>query len=199
LSGERSVLAAEAKESLQDRMESYGAGIIVSELNFQNVRPPPEVKEAFDDAIIAREDKQRIENEAQAYASKVLPEARGTAARIRAEAEGDKAEAVTRANGAAKRFELVAEQYRAAPEVTRKRLLLETMQQVLAGSPKVMVEGGGDKVLYLPIEGLGSQARSPVLAEPRTERAPPVQAIPSVESVRTRTDDRARRIEERER
>lgn len=199
LSGERSVLAAEAKESLQERMESYGSGIIVSELNFQNVRPPPEVKEAFDDAIIAREDKQRIENEAQAYASKVLPEARGTAARIRAEAEGDKVEAVTRANGAAKRFELVAEQYRAAPEVTRKRLLLETMQQVLAGSPKVMVEGGGDKVLYLPIEGLGSQPNSADLAEPRAERAPPVQAIPSVESVRTRTDDRARRIEERER
>jgi modulator of FtsH protease HflK len=200
LSGERSVLAAEAKESLQSRMESYGAGIVVTELNFQNVRPPPEVKDAFDDAIRAREDKQRIENEAQAYASKVLPEARGTAARIRAEAEGDKVEAVARAEGAAKRFELVAEQYRAAPDVTRKRLMLETMQQVFAGSPKVMVEGGGDKVLYLPVEGLGgAQPRATGATEPRVERTPSVQAIPSVESVRTRSDDRARRIEERER
>ena len=130
--------------------------------------------------------------------AEVLPEARGQAARVRAEAEGDKAEAVARATGAAKRFELIAEQYRAAPEVTRKRLLLETMQSVLAGSPKVMVEGGGDKVIYLPIENLGAQAPSPAASEPRVDRAPAVQAIPSVESVRTRADDRARRIEERE-
>ncbi|HET7844969.1 MAG TPA: FtsH protease activity modulator HflK [Xanthomonadales bacterium] len=200
LSGERTALAAKAKESLQSTIDRYGTGLVVSELNLQNLRPPPEVKDAFDDAITAREDKQRIENEAQAYSSKVLPEARGQAARIRAEAEGDKAEAGARATGAAKRFELVAEQYRAAPEVTRKRLMLETMQQVLAGSPKVMVEGGGDKVLYIPVEGLGSQPLSPVLSEPRaSDRAPAVQAIPSVESVRTRTEDRARRIEERER
>jgi len=201
LSGERSVVAAKAKESLQATIDKYDTGLLVTELNLQNLRPPPEVKDAFDDAITAREDKQRIENEAQAYASKVLPEARGQAARVRAEAEGDKAEGVARAQGAAKRFELVAEQYQAAPAVTRKRLLLETMQQVLTGSPKVMVEGGGDKVLYLPIEGLGAQPLSPVLAEPRasSERVPAVQAIPSVESVRTRTEDRARRIEERER
>lgn len=198
LSGERNALAVDAKKSLQERMERYGTGIVVTELNLQNLRPPPDVKDAFDDAITAREDKQRIENEAQAYSSKVLPEARGQAARVRAEAEGDKAEAVARATGAAKRFELIAEQYRAAPEVTRKRLLLETMQSVLAGSPKVMIEGGGDKVIYLPIENLGAQAPSPAASEPRVDRAPAVQAIPSVESVRTRADDRARRIEERE-
>lgn len=201
LSGERAVLALEAKKSLQERMERYGTGMVVTELNLQNLRPPQDVKDAFDDAITAREDKQRIENEAQAYASKILPEARGQAARIRAEAEGDQAEAVARATGAAKRFELIAEQYRLAPEVTRKRLLLETMQQVLAGSPKVMVEGGGDKVIYLPIEGLGAPAVSPMLGEPRaSERIPSVQAtIPSVEAVRPRTDERARRVEERER
>jgi membrane protease subunit HflK len=164
LSGERTRLSSEARDILQQTLDTYGVGIGITELSFQDVRPPQEVKEAFDDAISAREDKQRLENEAQAYASKVVPEARGQAARIRAEAEGAREAAIATASGAAERFSLLAAQYRAAPQVTRKRLMLETMQEVLAGTPKVVVEGGGDKVLYLPMDQLGRGGTAPVSA-----------------------------------
>lgn len=165
----------------------------VNEVNFQNVRPPPEVKEAFDDAIAAREDKQRVEDEARAYASKVVPEARGEAARIRAEAEGAKQAAVALATGAATRFTLLAEQYRKAPEVTRRRLMLETMQEVLSGTPKIVVDGSLDNVLYLPLDRLGSgPVVSPPLAPPPATQgsASSSATVPAVESIRGRDTGR---------
>src|SRR5690606_5603926 len=131
------VLAVQAKSVLQATLERYNTGLLVTELNFQNVRPPQEVKEAFDDAISAREDRQRRSNEVDAYANRVVPEARGAAAAIRAEAEGYKAERVARAQGDAQRFTLIEAEYRAAPEVTRERLYLETLQQVIAETPKI--------------------------------------------------------------
>src|SRR5690606_1213820 len=97
LTGERAALAAEARQRLQDTLDNYTTGLQVSVFNLQNARPPSEVREAFDDAISAREDKERIESEAEAYASKVVPEARGAAARIRAEAEGYKEAMIARA------------------------------------------------------------------------------------------------------
>jgi membrane protease subunit HflK len=192
LSGERTALAIHAGELLRDSMERYGTGIAVTEFNFQNLRPPPEVKDAFDDAIIAREDKQRIENEAQAYSSKIVPEARGQAARVRAEAEGAKAASVAQANGQAQRYELVADQYKAAPAVTRKRLYLETMQEVLSGTPKVLLDNsGGNKVIYLPLDKLGTGAINlPEAATP--DRAAAVVA-PTVEATRPRGDKRGAR------
>jgi len=126
------------------------------------VRPPQEVKEAFDDAISAREDRQRRSNEADAYAKSVIPNARGDAARILAEAEGYKAERVATAEGDAQRFSLIAAEYKASPEVTRKRLYIETMQKVLAESNKVIDLSGGKNLLYLPID---------------VGKAPPVEAV----------------------
>lgn len=152
LTGERAALAAQARVKLQNLLDSYSTGLQVSVLNIPNARPPQEVREAFDDAVSAREDKDRIESEAEAYASKVVPEARGDAARIRAEAEGYKESTVARAQGDAERFTLLADQYRKAPEVTRTRLYLETMQQVLMGNRKVYAGDGGN-VLYLPLSG----------------------------------------------
>ena len=194
LSGEGTTLALDAKDILQERLEVYGAGLSVSEFNFQNRRPPPEVKDAFDDAITAREDKQRIESEALAYASKVVPEARGQAARVRAEAEGYRTSVVAQAEGESQRFSLLAEQYRAAPQVTRKRLMIETMQDVLTGSPKVMVEGGGDKVLYLPLDKLGTPLLPTVTGDaPAAGDRVGVSATPAVEATRNRDSGRSGR------
>ena len=151
LSGQRTELMAEAKKLLQDTLDRYNTGLVLTELNFQNVRPPQEVKDAFDDANRALQDKQRLEEEAKAYASQVVPEARGDAATARAEAEGYKSERIARAEGDAQRFNLVESQYRAAPEVTRKRLYLETMEQVVGKTPKVIDFSEGKNILNLPL------------------------------------------------
>ncbi|WP_300614814.1 FtsH protease activity modulator HflK [Dokdonella sp.] len=150
LSGQRAELIANAKQQLQTTLDQYNTGLTVNALNFQNVRPPQEVKDAFDDASRALQDKQRLEEEAKAYASKVVPEARGDAATTRAEAEGYKSERVARAEGDAQRFNLIQSQYRAAPEVTRKRMYLETMQDVMTRAPKVIDFSGGKNILNLP-------------------------------------------------
>ena len=150
LSGQRTELMANAKKLLQATLDQYKTGIALTELNFQNVRPPQEVKDAFDDANRALQDKQRLEEEAKAYASQVVPEARGDAASVRAEAEGYKSERIPRAEGDAQRFNLVEAQYKAAPEVTRKRMYLETMQKVVADTPKIIDFSSGKNILSLP-------------------------------------------------
>ncbi len=154
-------LAAQAKAVIQATLDRYDAGLSVSTLNFQNVRPPQEVKDAFDDAISAREDRQRASNVADAYAKRVVPESRGEAARILAEAEGYKAERIAKAEGDAQRFDLIVAEYRAAPEVTRKRLYLETMQQVVNRNAKVVDMTDGKNVLYLPSPTTGASPPAP--------------------------------------
>lgn len=149
-------LALQAKKVVQGTLERYDAGLLVTELNFQNVRPPQEVKDSFDDAISAREDRQRASNIADAYAKRVVPEARGEAARILAEAKGYKAERIAKAEGDAQRFDLIAGEYRAAPEVTRKRLYIEAMQQVIGETPKVIDFTNGKNLLQIPLPGAGS-------------------------------------------
>jgi membrane protease subunit HflK len=206
LAGRITELSTNARTVLQQLLDDYsrerqkpGEGEVlrsffqVNEVNFQNVRPPPEVKEAFDDAIAAREDKQRVEDEARAYASKVVPEARGEAARIRAEAEGARESAVVLATGAATRFTLLAEQYRKAPEVTRRRLMLETMQEVLTGTPKIVVDNSRENVLYLPLDRLGSgQTILPPLAPSSSApaSAAPGATVPAIETIRGRDTGR---------
>jgi modulator of FtsH protease HflK len=152
LTGERAALAADARQRLQGTLDRYRTGLQVSVFNLQNARPPSEVREAFDDAISAREDRERIESVAEAYASTVVPEARGEAARIRTEAEGYRSAAIARAEGDAQRFRLLADEYNKAPAITRQRLYLETMQFVLGSNRKVYA-GDGNNVLYLPLEG----------------------------------------------
>ncbi len=143
-------LVAEAQQALQKTLDNYDSGLRVTEVSFQNVAPPDEVKDAFDDVNNAREDKQSIENAALAYASKVVPVARGEAARIAAEAAGDKAERIARAQGDTARFDLLLAQYKAAPEVTRKRLWLETMEQVMEHNTKVIDGSDGRNIINLP-------------------------------------------------
>ncbi|MGN2250670.1 FtsH protease activity modulator HflK [Frateuria edaphi] len=150
LSGEGAALVGEAGQALQKTLDSYHCGLQVTAVSFQNVSPPAEVKDAFDDVNKAREDKQSIENNALAYANKVVPVARGDASRIAAEAAGYKAERIARANGDAARFDLLLKEYKAAPEVTRKRLWLETMEQVMAGNRKVIDGSSGRTIINLP-------------------------------------------------
>jgi membrane protease subunit HflK len=166
-------LAGQAKKVLQQTLDRYDTGLTVTQLNFQNVRPPQEVKEAFDDAISAREDRQRSSNQADAYAKRVIPEARGDAARILAESEGYNAVRIAKAQGESERFNLIASEYKLAPEVTRKRLYIETMQQVLKESSKVIDFSGGKNILYLPLDanrgnapGQTVEAVAPTLATP---------------------------------
>jgi modulator of FtsH protease HflK len=178
LSGQRAELAAQARERLQAALSQYKTGLTVSEFNLQNARPPQEVKDAFDDAITAREDKQRIESEAEAYAIKQEPEAKGEAARVLAEAEGYKAAIIARAQGDAQRFTLMVDEYRKAPAITRKRLYLDTMQAVMADNTKIVVsDRNGNNVLYLPVGGAGapaSAAGAPRSAADYAERLPAV-------------------------
>ena len=169
---ERTNLINAATRHLQESLDQYRTGLTITGFTLQSARPPEEVREAFDDAISAREDKNRIESEATAYASKVVPEARGVAARIKAEAEGYRAATIAKAEGDAQRFRLLADQYRKAPEVTRKRLFLETMQQVLASNQKVVASRGN--ILYLPLNGAAPAGAANVA---------PVTQLPAVKAV----------------
>lgn len=178
LSGQGAELVAKTRQVLQHTLDGYHAGLLVNEVSFQNVAPPKEVKDAFDDVNKAREDKQRIENEAQAYASQVVPVARGAAARITAEASGYKSERVARATGDSERFDLLLSQYKAAPEVTRKRLWLETMEGVLAKNPKVVDGSKGRNVLYLPLDRNGKGNGGPAHADSTTTMPAVGAALP---------------------
>lgn len=176
LIGQRAALVAEVRDHLQEALTDYRTGLEISDVNFQGVEPPQEVKAAFDDAIAAREDRERLVREAEAYASRVVPEARGEAARITLESEGYKEVTIARAEGESTRFTLLVDEYRKAPEVTRKRLLLETMQEVLARNPKIMIdssEGGSQSMMYLPLDQLLKDRRVQMLEPPSATGSPP--------------------------
>jgi membrane protease subunit HflK len=143
-------LVSESQQTLQKTLDGYDSGLRVTEVSFQNVSPPKEVKEAFDDVNKAREDKQSIENGALAYANKVVPVARGDAAAIAQQADGYKAERIAIAQGDTARFDQLLKEYKAAPEVTRRRLYLETMEQVMADNAKVIDTTGGRNIINLP-------------------------------------------------
>ncbi len=176
--GAREALAVSARTQLQKSLDAYRTGLVVTELNLPNARPPEEVKPAFDDVNSAQQDKDRLISEARAYAAKIVPEARGQAARVRTVAEGYRTAAIARATGDADRFSLLVDQYRGAPEVTRKRLWLETVQQVLAGN-RTIVGGDGRQLIYVPMEkpaGGGATAAPPLLTPDLV--APTVNAAP---------------------
>ena len=146
----RGPLSVAAEDRLQQQLGSFRTGLSVTGLTLPDARPPEEVKPAFDEVNGAQQVKERLINEAQAYAAKIVPEARGQATRTRTVAEGYKESVVARADGDAQRFSLLAAEYRNAPEVTRKRLWLETVQEVLAGNRKV-IGGDGKQLIYVPM------------------------------------------------
>lgn len=152
----RETLALEVQARLQRYMEVYGTGLAISRVNIKNATAPSQVQDAFDDVIKAREDEQRVKNQAESYANGIVPEARGTAQRVIEEASAYREEVVAKATGEADRFSALLDAYQVAPDVTRERLYIETLQQVYANTPKVMVdsETGGNNMMYLPLDKL---------------------------------------------
>ena len=149
----RENIAQEVQTRLQSYLDIYQTGLIVQQVNIEKTDPPAAVKNAFDDVVAAREDKERLQNEAERYALSIVPEARGQAqARIRG-AEAYKEEVVAKAEGEVERFNQLLEEYSKAPEVTRDRLYLDALQSVLSNSTKIMVDvEGGNNLLYLPLD-----------------------------------------------
>ncbi len=149
----RSEVVAQIKKEIQDVMDSYKSGIQITSVNLQDAQPPEQVQNAFEDAIKSREDKQRLINEAEAYSNDVVPKARGAAARQMQEAEGYREQVVARAEGESSRFSKLLAEYSKAPDVTRKRLYIESMQAVLGETNKVMVDAkSANNMLYLPLD-----------------------------------------------
>jgi len=180
----RAKIVSDTEDLLQEILDRYATGIAVVTVEMQDAKAPEQVKDAFDDAVKAREDEERLKNEAQAYAKDVVPRARGQAARIMQEAEAYKVSVTARAEGEARRFEQILTEYRKAPQVTRERLYIESMEQVLQNSSKVMVDQkGGNNILYLPLDQILQQQRSAPL--------PAITADPAASSRVDANDARA--------
>jgi len=155
ITGGRSEVVQRIRVLVQDILDRYRAGLTVVNLNMQDAQAPEQVQGAFADAVKAREDEQRLKNEAEAYANDVLPRARGQAARLIEEANAYRDQVIAAAEGETARFLSVLAQYEKAPAVTRKRLYLESMEAVLGQSSKVLVDTkGGNNLLYLPLDKL---------------------------------------------
>ncbi|MEZ5525748.1 MAG: FtsH protease activity modulator HflK [Pseudomonadales bacterium] len=155
----REILAVDVQKRLQNYVDNYGAGLLISKVNIENSQAPREVQAAFDDVIKAREDEVRAINEAETYRNGIIPEARGYAQRLLEEANAYKAQVVAQAEGDAARFNKLYTEYKKAPEVTRERLYIDALQKVLSSSSKVLVDvEGGNNMLYLPLDKLTGKA-----------------------------------------
>jgi membrane protease subunit HflK len=158
LTGARQATEGAVQELMQKTLDEYGAGVQVTQVQLQKVDPPAQVIDAFRDVQAARADAERLQNEAQTYANRVVPEARGRAAQITQAAEAYREQTVAEATGQTSRFIKVYDEYKKAPEVTRQRLYLETMERVLGGTEKYIIDsggsGGGGVVPYLPLNEL---------------------------------------------
>ena len=185
----RPEVAARTEKLIQDILDDYKAGIQVTNLNMQDAQAPEQVQEAFDDAIRSREDRDRKVKEAEAYKNDIIPKARGAAARLIQEATAYRDEKVARSSGEANRFNQILIEYKKAPKVTRERLYLETMQDVLSGTNKVMVDvKQGNSLMYLPVDKLmrsNKQGTSGEISIPDSINIPNVPQT-------NRFDDRAR-------
>ncbi len=176
-------IANAARDLMQAIHDRYGTGITVSTVTIQNAQPPEQVQAAFDDAVKAGQDRERQRNEGQAYANDVIPRARGTASRLQQEADGYRQRVIATAEGDASRFRQVLTEYAKAPAVTRERIYIETMQQVLSSTSKIMMDyRGSGNLLYLPLDRLMQSAGAPGTegaAAPRAAPAePPAEAGP---------------------
>lgn len=206
----REQIAVHASRLMQEILDRYGTGIQISKVTMQNAQPPEQVQAAFDDAVKAGQDRERQKNEGQAYANDVIPRARGAAARLLEEASGYKARVTASAEGDASRFQQIVTEYKKAPEVTRQRMYLETMQQIMANTTKVVVDTKGQgNLLYLPLDKLiqsTSQGSASVAEQPASASAarpgpvvsqesastPPKVDTPSVPDYRSRESLRSR-------
>ncbi|MGB1311017.1 MAG: FtsH protease activity modulator HflK [Leucothrix sp.] len=161
IGADREKMAPDILLIMQRVLDDYRSGIDIMKVNVTDAEAPKEVKDAFDDAIRAREDQNRFKNQAETYAKQVVPNARGKAARIIEDATAYRSRAISKAQGESSRFEQLSTAYKKAPDVTRERLYLETMEQVLETSSKVMIDSkSGNNMLYLPLDKLQGSANA---------------------------------------
>ncbi|OGA79816.1 MAG: HflK protein, partial [Betaproteobacteria bacterium RIFCSPLOWO2_12_FULL_66_14] len=174
----RDQVAAQAHKLIQDILDRYGTGVAISKVTMQNAQPPEQVQAAFDDAVRANQDRERQKNEGQAYYNDVVPKSRGAAIRLLEEANGYRQSVVANAEGEASRFRQVLVEYNRAPAVMRERLYIDTVQQVLTSTTKVLVDSrAGNNLLYLPLDKL-MQMTGQSLPEASAQQRPAVDAAP---------------------
>ena len=175
LADERDQIAPRVRELMQKILDQYDIGVNILQISLEQsgVRPPEQVKAAFDDVLKAGQERVRAQNEAQAYANDVIPRATGAASRLKEEADGYKSRVVSQAQGDAERFSSVLTEYQKAPQVTRDRMYLETMQQIYSNSTKVLVDSRqGSNMLYLPLDKLMQGAGTNAPVAPAASTAP---------------------------
>ena len=194
----RDAIAADLVKSIQGQLDRLNAGVVVANVNLQNVQVPEQVQAAFDDAVKAGADRDRYKNEGQAYASDRVPNAQGTAARLRQEAEGYRERVIAQAEGDAQRFASVYSEYQKAPTVTRDRLYIDTMREVYSNVSKVMVDSrNGSNLLYLPLDkliqqsGAGASAAATATVTP-SPAAATTESLPASGDARNRDNARSR-------
>jgi membrane protease subunit HflK len=178
----RAQVTASAQKLMQEILDRYKTGISISKVTMQNAQPPEQVQAAFDDAVKAGQDRERQKNEGQAYANDVIPRARGAAARLNQESEGYRQRVIARAEGDASRFHQLVAEYSKAPGVTRDRLYLDAIQEIMSSTSKVLIDqkgGGGNNLLYLPLDKL-MQMAAPT-SVPADSGGKPVEAVPASE------------------
>jgi membrane protease subunit HflK len=193
----REKVAFEVSQLMQQILDRYKAGVQITNVTMQGVQPPEQVQAAFDDAVKAGQDRERLKNEGQAYANDVVPKARGAASRLAQESEGYRARIIANAEGEAARFKQVLVEYQKAPAVTRDRMYLEVMQQIFSNTTKLMVDSrSSNNLMYLPLDKLLSQSAADAAARPSapaqsTAPAPTVEPAPTLELPRA-NDARSR-------
>jgi membrane protease subunit HflK len=194
LKDNRAGFAPDTLVVMQEILDSYKSGIHVIKVNLTYAEAPKQVKDAFDDANRAREDKDRFKNQAETYAKKVIPAARGRAARIIEDATAYTSQVISKAKGDSARFEKLVSEYRKAPEVTRERLYLETMEKVLAHNRKIIIDSkSGNNLLYLPLDKLqnsnnsSSQTIPPAIASAMQQQIKNKQAHDTRDNISSRS------------
>jgi len=198
----REDVAAKATVLMQSLLDRYKIGIAISKVTMQNAQPPEQVQAAFDDAVKAGQDKERQKNEGEAYANDVIPKAKGNAARLMEESEGYKQRVIENSAGDANRFKQILVEYDKAPDVTRDRLYLDMMQEVLMKTNKILVDSkSSNNLLYLPLDKM-IEKRSTTTATPTVVApAAPPQAVspdPINNAARTQRSREAFRVRDRE-
>ncbi len=186
----RAQLVAKVRENAQQALDNYKTGVQITSVNLQDAQPPEQVEAAFADVVKAREDRQRLISEAEAYANDILPKARGQAARLTEEANAYREQVVSRAEGEASRFNSILAQYQKAPEVTRQRMYLDTVEQVLGSSSKIMVSAkSSGQMMYLPLDKWMQDDKSGAAAMPAMNALPDTSATSAVRSAPSLRDN----------
>lgn len=196
LSKDRESIQRDVVKSVQAQLDRYKTGIQIQTVNIQNVQPPEQVQAAFDDALKAGQDRDRLKNEGQAYANDVVPRAKGTAARLKEEADGYKANVIARAEGDGARFKSIQTEYAKAPQVTRDRLYLDAMQSIYSSVTKVVVDSKqGNNMLYLPLDKVMQMSSNPsadITVLPNTSTPATAPAPTATVDARSRDASRSR-------